>query len=561
MLHRRRDARRDLADDVSDAPPSAMSLDILIVGAGFGGLYMLHKAREMGLSALVLEAAPGVGGTWYANRYPGARVDIQSLEYSFSFSEALQQEWQWTERYAAQPELLRYANHVADRFDLRRDIHLNTRMTSARFDEVMKRWQVGSIGADGNSQSQQSWQARFVVLASGPLSTPYTPDFPGLESFAGSVLHTAAWPHQPIDFSGRRVGVIGTGSSAVQVIPRIAQQAASVTVFQRTAAYVVPAHNGPLDSAQEARVKADYPGFRARNRLMRTGFGCELPLNPASALAASPDERAAAFEARWQVGGFGFLGSYVDLMTDLKANAMAAEFVRGKIREVVRDPATAALLSPRQPIGCKRLCVADGYYETFNRSNVHLVDVSEQQPVEVITPDGLLQTGGRKHAFDTLVLATGFDAVTGPLTRLDLRGRGGLRIQEKWRDGPLNYLGLTVAGFPNLFNIAGAGSTSAFTSVILSIEHHVDWIAECIAWMDAEGHATIEATDEAECAWVAHVNAVAAHTVFLSCNSWYLGANIPGKARMFMPLAGGFPAYAERCAAVANQGYAGFALG
>jgi cyclohexanone monooxygenase len=534
----------------------ARPLDLLIVGAGFSGLYMLHKARTMGLSALVLEAAPSVGGTWYANRYPGARVDIQSLEYSFSFSEDLQQEWRWTERYAAQPELLRYANHVADRFDLRRDIRLNTRVTSARYDEVARRWQIGSTAADG---TPQEWQAHFIVLANGPLSAPNTPAFPGLETFAGPVLHTAEWPHEPVDFSGRHVGVIGTGSSAIQVITRIAPQAASLTVFQRTAAYVVPARNGPLDREQEARVKADYPGFRARNRQMRTGFGCELPPNPSSALSASPEARAAAFEARWQIGGFGLLGTYSDLMTDMQANAMAAEFVRGKIREKVRDPATAVLLSPRQPIGCKRLCVADGYYETFNRPNVRLVDVSEQ-PIDAITPRGL-RAGGHEHAFDTLVLATGFDAVTGPLMRLNLRGRGGLHIQDKWRDGPRNYLGLTMAGFPNLFNIGSAGSTSAFTSFLVAVEHHVDWIAGCIAWMNAQGHTTIEATDDAEAAWVAHVNAAAAHTVFLSCNSWYLGANIPGKARMFAPLVGGFPAYAERCAAVARQGYAGFALG
>ena len=538
-----------------EAKRPADTLDLLIVGAGFGGLCMLHKARAMGLSVVVLEAAPSVGGTWYANRYPGARVDIQSLEYSFSFSEALQQEWQWTERYASQPELLRYANHVADRFDLRGSIYLNTRVTSARFEDGQHRWEVGSVDGDDRAQT---WRARFVVLASGPLSTPNTPAFPGLETFAGPILHTAAWPHAPVDFGGRHVGVIGTGSSAVQVIPRLAQEAASVTVFQRTAAYVVPAHNGPLDPTQEARVKADYPGFRARNRQMRNGFGCDLPINPNPALAASPGERDAAFEARWRVGGFSLLGAFGDLMTDLRANALAAEFVRGKIRQAVHDPATAALLSPHQPIGCKRMCVADDYYETFNRPNVHLIDVSEK-PIEAITPRGL-RTGGREHTFDTLVLATGFDAVTGTLMRLDLRGRGGLRIQDKWRGGPLNYLGLTVAGFPNLFNIAGAGSAAAFTSVILSIEHHVDWIADCIAWLDARGHATIEATDEAESAWVAHVNAVAAQTVFLSCNSWYLGANIPGKPRMFMPLAGGFPAYATRCAEVADRGYEGFSL-
>jgi len=566
MLHRRLGARCHLADDLKldykdamsnpDAPPTSEALDLLIVGAGFSGLYMLHKARTMGLKSLVVDAAPSVGGTWYANRYPGARVDIQSLEYSFSFSEALQQEWRWTERYASQPELLRYANHVADRFGLRNGIQLNTRMTSAVFDDAAQRWQVGGVGADG---TPEAWQARFLVMASGPLSSPYTPDFPDLETFSGSVLHTAAWPHEPVDFSGRRVGVVGTGSSAVQVIPQAARQAESVTVFQRTASYVVPAHNGPLDPLHEARVKADYPGFRARNRQMRTGFGSEHPTNPASALAASPEARNAAFETRWREGGFGLLGSFGDLMLDMRANALAAEFVRGKIREIVHDPATAALLSPRQAIGCKRLCVADGYYQTFNLSNVHLVDVSDQ-PIEAITPGGL-RAGGREHAFDTLVLATGFDAVTGPMRRLDLRGRNGLRIQDKWRDGPVNYLGLTVAGFPNLFNIIGAGSTAAFTSVIVSIEHHVDWIADCIAWMDAQGHSTIEATDDAEREWVAQVNAIAAHTVFLSCNSWYLGANIPGKTRMFMPLASGFPAYAQRCAAVADQGYTGFAFG
>lgn len=530
------------------APP----LDVLIVGAGFAGLYMLHKARGMGLSALALDAAASVGGTWYANRYPGARVDIQSLEYSFSFSEALQQAWQWTERYASQPELLRYANHVADRFGLRDGIRLRTGVTSAHFDDDTQRWRV--VSDDG-----QAWTARFLVMASGPLSTPNTPEFPGLATFAGPVLHSAAWPHEPVDFSGRRVAVVGTGSSAVQMIPIIAQQAQSLTVFQRTAAYAVPAHNGPLDPAREAAIKADYAGFRARNRLRRTGFGCELPVSTVSALAVSAEEREAAFEERWRIGGFSLLGAFADLMTDLRANALLAEFVRSKIRQSVRDPATAARLSPQQPIGCKRMCVDSGYYETFNRPNVALVDVSEA-PIDAITPRGL-QAGGREYDFDTLVLATGFDAVTGTLMRLDLRGRGGLRIQDKWRDGPLNYLGLAVAGFPNLFNIAGAGSTSAFTSVIVSIEHHVDWIADCIAWLAAQGHATIEATEEEESRWVGYVNAVAQQTVFLGCNSWYLGANIPGKPRMFMPLAAGFPAYAERCAAAASSGYEGFALG
>jgi cyclohexanone monooxygenase len=532
------------------APP----LDLLIVGAGFGGLYMLYRARQCGLRALVIEAASSVGGTWYHNRYPNARVDIQSLEYSFSFDEALQQEWHWTERYASQPELLRYANHVADRFGLRDGILLDTRVVGAVFDEAGACWRA--TGADG-----QAWSARFLVMATGPLSTPNTPAFPGLDRFEGPVLHTARWPHEPVDFSGRSVAVIGTGSSGLQVIPSLARQARALTVFQRTAAYAVPAHNGPLDPAHEARVKGDYAGFRARNRAMRSGFGNEVPPRMVSALAATPEEREAAFEERWRIGGFSFLGAFYDIMLDDRANALAAEFVRGKIRQIVTDPETARLLCPTQPIGCKRLCIDSvGYYETFNRPNVRLVDVSGDNAIGEITPTGLRTRTGEEHPFDTLVLATGFDAMTGTLMRLDLRGRGGLRIQDKWAPGPLNNLGMTVAGFPNLFTIAGAGSPTPFTSVVLSIEHHADWIADCITWMNERGHQTIEATADAEASWVEHVNTMAAKTVYLGCNSWYLGANIPGKPRMFMPLAGGFPAYAERCAQIAAAGYPGFAF-
>jgi cyclohexanone monooxygenase len=534
--------------------PTAAAVDLLIVGAGFAGLYMLYKARRQGLSAQVIEAADSVGGTWYQNRYPGARVDIQSMEYSFSFDEALQQDWHWTERYAAQPELLRYANHVADRFALRDGIRLNTRLTGARFDEATKRWQAVGEGADGDPRA---WSARFLVLACGPLSSPNQPDFPGLADFEGPVLHTARWPHEPVDFSGLRVGVVGTGSSGVQAIPVIAEQAAQVTVFQRTATYAVPAHNGPLDAAFEARIKADYRQFRDDNRRMMGGFGSLQPPNRISALAVSPAEREAMFEARWQVGGFGFLGSFNDLIVNPAANELACEFVRDKIRAIVHDPATAAALCPSHPIGCKRLCVDTGYYASFNRPNVRLVDLAAA-PIETFTPQGL-RTGGEDHAFDAVVLATGFDAMTGTLMRLDLRGRGGLTIQDHWRAGPLNYLGLTIAGFPNLFNVAGPGSTSAFTNVIVSIEHHIDWIADCIAHLDAHGLSTIEATPEAEADYVAHVNAVAARTIYLNCNSWYLGANIPGKPRMFMPLFG-LPAYVEKCAEVVRQGYAGFVL-
>ena len=350
-------------------PAATPEVDMLIVGAGFAGLYMLHKARRMGLNALVIEAAPSVGGTWYHNRYPGARVDIQSMEYSFSFDEALQQQWQWSERYAPQPELLRYANHVADRFGLRDGIRLSTRMAGAQFDETARRWTVQAEGG-------QRWSARFLVMASGPLSTPNRPDFAGLEDFAGPVFHTADWPHEPVDFTGQRVGIIGTGSSAVQAIPLIARQARELTVFQRTAAYAAPAHNGPLDREFEARIKADYAGFRARNRRMHGGFGSLLPPNPVSALAASAEEREAAFEQRWKVGGFAILGAFNDLLLNEQSNALAAQFVRDKIRSIVKDPVTAQLLSPTHTIGCKRLCVDSGYYDTFNRPNVKLVDIS-----------------------------------------------------------------------------------------------------------------------------------------------------------------------------------------
>jgi len=527
-----------------------MRLDVLIVGAGFGGLYMLHKARASGLRAQVLEAAPSVGGTWYHNRYPGARVDIQSLEYSFGFDEALQQEWHWSERYASQPELLRYANHVADRFGLRDGIRLSTRLASAHWDQAAARWHA-------TTDSGERWTARFLVLATGPLSTPNRPAFDGLESFAGAVHHTADWPHEAVDFTGQRVGVIGTGSSGLQVIPPIAAQALELTVFQRTPAYAVPSHNGPLDAAWEARVKADYAGFRARNREMRGGFGCDTPPYRRSALDVSAEERAERYEARWKIGGFAFLSTFQDLLTDLDANETAAEFVRGKIRQIVRDPDVARQLSPSYPIGCKRLCVdSGGYYETYNRANVRLVDLVER-PLERITARGVV-AGGREHPLDALVLATGFDAMTGTLTRLDLRGRGGVAMRDKWAPGALNYLGLAIAGFPNLFHLAGAGSTSAFTSVIVSIEHQVDWIAECIAWLDARGLARIEASEEAEAAWMAELRRVAEKTVYLNCNSWYLGANIPGKPRLFMPNAGGFPAYAKRCAEVAARGYEGF---
>ena len=535
---------------------SSHSLDVLIVGAGLAGLYMLHKVQQMGLTGQVIEAASGVGGTWFHNCYPGARVDIQSMEYSFGFSEALQQEWRWTERYAGQPELLRYANHVADRFHLRDAIQLNTRMTGAQFDEARHRWSV-SVQAENASGQSGEWEAQFLVLATGPLSSPNIPDFEGLKNFKGQVFHTARWPKQEVDFTGLRVGLVGTGSSGVQSIPVIAKQAKHLTVFQRTAAYAVPAHNGPLDAAFEAKIKSDYAGFRQRNLAMAGGFSSELPPNPASALSATAQDRREAFEARWKIGGFSLLGAYRDIMLDERANALAAEFVRGKIRETVRNAQTAELLCPTHTIGCKRLCVDTGYYETYNRENVSLVDISEH-PIACVTETGV-ESNGQKYEFDALVLATGFDAMTGTLMRLDLRGRNGQSIQDKWKAGPRNYLGLTIHGFPNLFNVAGPGSTSAFTVVTVSIEHHVNWIAQCIQDLKSMGKQSIEASPEAESNYIEHVNQVASRTVYLTCNSWYLGANIPGKPRMFMPLVG-FSQYAKKCAEVVDNGYAGFEL-
>jgi cation diffusion facilitator CzcD-associated flavoprotein CzcO len=523
-------------------------LDVAVVGAGFGGLYMLHRARGLGLSARVFEAGSGVGGTWYWNRYPGARCDVESMEYSFGFDEALQQEWHWTERFAAQPEILRYANHVADRFDLRRDIRFDTRVAAATFDEPSGRWTVRT--GDGQEISTQ-----FLIMATGCLSSANLPDIPGRDTFAGERYHTGRWPHEEVDFSGKRVGVIGTGSSAVQSIPIIAGQAKTLVVFQRTATYTVPAKNGPLDREYEAKIKADYAAFRARNRQQINAFGSNMPRSKVPVHEMDPARQREALEARWDFGGLFFLGAFGDFLLDPAANDLAAEFVREKIRAIVRDPETARRLSPKQLIGCKRLCIDSGYYETFNRANVRLVDISARG-IEEIVPAGV-RANGELFELDALVYATGFDAMTGTLLRMDLRGRGGRALREAWAEGPRTYLGLGVAGFPNLFTITGPGSPSVLTNMIVSIEQHVDWIAGCLAHLRATGKRSIEATPAAQEAWVDHVGEVADATLYPRCNSWYVGANIPGKKRIFMPLLG-FPPYVEKCDEVAAKGYTGF---
>jgi len=527
----------------------ANEIDVLVVGAGFGGLYLLHRFRALGVSSVAVEAGSDVGGTWYWNRYPGARCDIESMEYSFSFDEALQQEWHWSERYAAQPEILAYARHVADRFDLRRDIRFDTRVLGALWDDATGRWSVRTDAGD--------WSARFVVMATGTLSALNTPDFPGRADFAGATYHTARWPAAGVDFTGQRVAVVGTGSSAIQAIPIIAEQAAELFVFQRTPTYSVPARNGPLDPAEEAAVKADYAGLRARDRRMPGGFGSRFGWNDASAVAATPEEREAEYERRWQIGGFAYLGAFSDTITDPVANEHASEFVRRKIREIVHDPATAALLCPTQPIACKRMCLDTGYYETYNRPTVHLVDVSDA-PIERITEHGLV-SGGTEYVVDAIVFATGFDAMTGAVMAVDLHGRDGVSIHDAWAAGPVNYLGLMVPGFPNLFVLTGPGSPSVLTNMVVSIEEHVDWIADAIVYLRERGLHAIEATAEAADAWVEYVNLVASFTLYPSCNSWYLGANVPGKPRVFMPLPG-LPDYVDRCRAVAGAGYEGFVL-
>jgi cyclohexanone monooxygenase len=528
---------------------SGSDLDLIIVGAGFAGMHMLHRARGLGLAARVFEAAGGVGGTWYWNRYPGARCDVESMQYSYQFSDELAAEWEWSERYSAQPEILKYANHVADRFDLRGNMQFDTRVETAHFDETSGRWNIAT--SDGGQ-----WSAQFVVMATGCLSSANKPNIDGLDSFRGDTYHTGQWPHEGVDFTGKRVGVIGTGSSAIQSIPIMAAQADHLTVFQRTPNYMVPAHNGPLDQAYAAEVKADYGALRDRARTRPGGIDIEINLAPA--LEASDAARREVYESKWARGGFGFMGSYGDLMLEQAANDTAAEFVRGKIRDVVEDPDVADLLSPHNIFGCKRLCVDTNYWQTYNRPNVTLVDISEA-PIEKLTPGGL-RARDEDFEFDAIVFATGFDAMTGALLRIDIQGVGGEKLADKWAEGPKSYLGLSVAGFPNLFTVTGPGSPSVLTNMLPSIEQHVNWITDCLDYMRQNGHAQINPEAVAEEDWVAHVRETAGMSLRATCSSWYVGANIPGKPRVFMPYMGGYPAYLEKCAEVVENGYQGFTL-
>jgi len=543
----------DVQEDLRPAARGAVSLDVVVVGAGLAGLYALYRLRKLGLKARAFEAGSGVGGTWFWNRYPGARCDVESLEYSYAFDDDLQQEWHWPERYGTQPEILRYINHVADRFDLRKDVQLDTRVTSAEFDPASGRWTLRTDRDDVIS-------APFCIMATGNLSTPRVPDFAGIHDFKGKWYHSGLWPHEGVDFTGLRVGVIGTGSSGVQMIPLIAQQASQLYVFQRTANFSLPARNGEMDPEKERTHKAEYPARRAA--AWETPFAIAgHPAPTKSALDVPEAERNAQYEAKWAEGGsISFLYSYTDLLVNKEANDTASEFVRNKIRGIVKDQRTAELLAPKDhPIGTKRLCLDTNYYETYNRDNVTLVDV-RSAPIERITPTGV-RTGGVDYEVDAIVFATGFDAMTGALREIDIRTGNGPTLAEKWEYGPLTYLGLMVAGFPNMFIITGPGSPSVKTQMIAAIQQHMDWIADCLETMRAKGMKRIEPRAEAERDWVHHVNEVADSTLYPLANSWYLGSNIPGKPRVFMPYVGGFAGYAKRCAAVAENGYEGFVMG
>ena len=532
------------------APPS--TADAVIVGAGFSGMYQLHKLREMGLDARVFETASDVGGTWYWNRYPGARVDIESMAYSYSFSQELEQDWVWSEKYAPQPELLRYAQHVAERFDLRRDISFNTSVVSAHFDENRDEWLV-------TTDSGERVSARYLIMATGVLSASKTPDIAGRENFKGETYTTGLWPHDGVDFSGKKVAVIGTGSSAVQSIPLIAEDASALTVYQRTAAYSTPAFNRPLTNAEIDTMKSNYRDFRQAQRMDMAGIP-NPPRQLGRALEATPEERQKRYQQAWESGLLtALITTFSDVQLNEEANDTICEFIRDNIRKVVKDPQTAEDLLPKTyPFGSKRPCIDTNYYETYNRDNVSLVNL-RRTPIVSITETGIKTSDG-EQPYDAIVFATGFDAMTGPLLRVDIRGRGGQKISDAWGDGPHSFLGLSISGFPNLFTITGPSSPSVLSNMLVSIEQHVDWISDCIGWMRAHNKSRIEPTQAAEAEWAQHTSYLAERTLFTKADSWYMGANVPGKPRMFLAYVGGVGPYRMICDQIAATGYDGFAI-
>ena len=529
--------------------------DAVVIGAGFSGMYMLKSLRDtLGLKVRVYEAGETVGGTWYWNRYPGARCDSDSYIYCFTWDKQLLQEWEWSERYPEQPEILRYLEHVAKRHDLKRDMQFNTRVTGAAFDARTNLWMV-------HTDKGEEVTARYLITAVGTLSATHMPQFKGLETFKGKWYHTSRFPHTGVDFTAKRVAVVGTGATAVQAIPEIAQQAKQLTVFQRTANYCVPARNGKVDPAVVQARKADYDGVV--QRLRASLFGQEHYPIPKSVLDTTPEERQREFDRMWDAGGFAFwIANYQDMFIDQAANDLCADYIRRKIRSTVQDPAVAERLMPKgHAYGTKRQPLDTNYYETFNKANVLLVDASTDGPIEAITARGI-RAGGKEYEADIIVFATGFDALTGPLKALNLQGRGGRTLDRAWADGPHTYLGVSVAGFPNLFTITGPQSPSVLSNMPVSIEQHVEWITACIDSMRMTGKTVIEATPEAQEQWVAHVNEIVSGTLMTSANSWYMSANIAGKPRAFLPYLGpeGVGGYRKKCDEVAAKGYEGFAL-
>jgi cyclohexanone monooxygenase len=533
---------------MSDELKAASSVDAVIVGAGFSGLYLLHRLRKLGFSTRLFERGGGVGGTWYWNRYPGARCDVESMQYSYSFDEDLQQEWPWPEKFSAQPDILAYANHVADRFELRRHIDFDTEVNAAHFESGSRRWKI-------ETDSGERLTAKYFIMATGCISTAQTPKLNGLTSYRGNTYHTGSWPHEKVDFTGQRIAVIGTGSSGIQTIPVLAEEAAHVTVFQRTPNYSIPSRNEPMTLEYSDSWKNGYQEKRAEMRYAPNGVLREF--NNKSALSVSESERQATYETRWKNGGSGFVAAFNNILTDQASNDSASEFVRNQIRRIVKNSETAELLAPKgYPIGTKRLCVDSDYFETYNRDNVDLVDISDA-PIDRVTPEGLV-ANSQHYTFDSIVFATGFDAMTGTLFNVDIRGTDSVALKKKWYAGPRTYLGLMTAGFPNLFMITGPGSPSVKSNMITSIEQHVDLVTDSLVHMRDQGLDLMEPELDAENDWVEHVQVVAHKTLFPQANSWYMGANIPGKPRLFMPYIAGVGVYREICEKMVADGYAGF---
>ena len=525
-----------------------VDVDVVVVGAGFSGLYLLYRLRKAGFSTRVFERGGDVGGTWYWNRYPGARCDVESLQYSYSFDEQLQQDWHWPEKFSAQPDILAYANHVADRFNLKKDIEFNIEVKASWFDENLKTWKI-------TTNTGEEINAQYFIMATGCISTTQIPNIKGLSDYVGNTFHTGDWPHEEVDFSGQSIAVIGTGSSGIQSIPVLAKQAKKLTVFQRTPNYSIPSQNEPMTKKYERSWKDVYS--ERRKEMRYSAHGSLKDLNDVPALSVDEDQRQELYTKRWAIGGTGFLGSFNDLLTNADANYTAAEYVRQQIKRVVKDKETAEILCPRSyPIGTKRICIDTGYFETYNRENVKLVDISKK-PIQRLVTDGII-VDDQLYPFDSIIFATGFDAMTGSIFNVDIKGRGGLALKEKWNAGPKTYLGLMSASFPNLFMITGPGSPSVKSNMIMSIEQHVDLVIETLLSMRRKGLSVVEPELEAENKWVDHVQEVANKTLFPQANSWYMGANIPGKPRLFMPYIGGVGAYREICEEIVANNYRGF---